>query len=41
MIMGRKRKYFTEEEKRVAANEKSMRYYWKNIDKIQKKNLKK
>ena len=39
--MGRKRKYITEEEIRSAICEKSMRYYWKNVKKIRKRNLKK
>ena len=37
--MGRKLKYKTDEEKRIAINEKSMRYYEKNKQLIQKKNL--
>ena len=38
--MGRKRKYNTEEEINNAIRKKSMRYYWKNVEKIKKKNLK-
>ena len=38
--MGRKRKYNTEEESRIANRDKSMRHYWKNREKIKKKNLK-
>ena len=38
--MGRKRKYNTEEEKLNANRKKSMRHYWKNSEKIKKKNLK-
>jgi hypothetical protein len=38
--MGRKKIYKTEEEKQQANKEKYMRYYWKNCDKIKKKNLK-
>ena len=37
--MGRKRKYITEEEKQQANKDKYMRYYWKNVEKIKKKNL--
>jgi hypothetical protein len=37
--MGRKRKYFTEEEKNQANRDKFMRYYFKNKEKIKKKNL--
>ena len=39
--MGRKKKYITEEEKLQANRDKFMRYYWKNVDKIRKQNLKK
>ena len=38
--MGRKRKYFTEEEKRMANNKKAMKYYLLNREHIKKKNLK-
>jgi hypothetical protein len=38
--MGRKRKYNTEEEKLQANHDKYMRYYWRNQEKIKKKNLK-
>lgn len=38
--MGRKCKYFNEEEKRIANNEKAMQYYLRNREKIKKKNLK-
>lgn len=38
--MGRHKKYNTEEEKHQADKEKYMRYYWKNVKKIRKKNLK-
>jgi hypothetical protein len=38
--MGRKKIYKTKEEKHQANKEKYMRYYWKNSDKIKKKNLK-
>ena len=38
--MGRHKKYKTKEEKRISINEKSMRYYWKNQEKIKEKNLK-
>jgi hypothetical protein len=38
--MGRKLKYKTEEEKRQSNRDKFMRYYWKNQEKIKKKNLK-
>ena len=37
--MGRKTKYFTDDEKQNANRKKSMRYYWKNSEKIKKKNL--
>jgi len=37
-MMGRKRKYQTDEEKRIAKNEKAMRYYEKNKDEIRRKN---
>jgi len=37
--MGRKRKYFTDDEKIQANRDKFMRYYWKNTKKIRKKNL--
>jgi hypothetical protein len=36
--MGRKQKYITEEEKDKALKERQMRYYWKNQEKINKKN---
>ena len=32
MVMGRKRKYFNEEEKRLANLEKALRYYHSNKD---------
>lgn len=38
--MGRKRKYFTDEEKRIARNKAFMRYYEKNRNEIKQKNLK-
>ena len=38
--MGRKQKYFTKEEKIQANRDKFMRHYWKNADKIKKRNLK-
>jgi hypothetical protein len=38
--MGRKCKYNTNEEKRQANRDKFMRHYWKNAEKIRKKNLK-
>ena len=38
--MGRHKKYFTDKEKQNANREKSMRHYWKNSEKIKKKNLK-
>ena len=38
--MGRKLKYKTIEEKRIANNEKAMRYYEKNKQLIQERNLK-
>jgi hypothetical protein len=38
--MGRKKLYKTNEELRISINEKSMRYYLKNKELIQKKNLK-
>jgi hypothetical protein len=38
--MGRKRKYFTEEEKRIAKNESYMRFYEKNKERIRKEKLK-
>lgn len=37
--MGRKLKYKTVEEKLKANQEKYMRYYWRNQEKIKKKNL--
>jgi hypothetical protein len=37
--MGRKRKYLTEEEKQIADREKSLRYYHKNKDKINKNKM--
>ena len=37
--MGRNLKYKTEEERRIAINEKSMRYYENNKELIRKKNL--
>lgn len=37
--MGRKRKYFTKEEIRLAQNEYVMQYYWRNVELIRKKNL--
>ena len=39
--MGRHKKYITDDEINNAIREKSMRYYWKNVKKIQKRNLKK
>lgn len=39
--MGRKLKYKTKEEKRKANNIDAMKYYWKNVDTIRKRNLKK
>jgi hypothetical protein len=38
--MGIKKLYKTNEEVRISINEKSMRYYLKNKELIQKKNLK-
>jgi hypothetical protein len=38
--MGRKRKYFTEEEKIQANRDNVMRFYEKNKEEIKKKNLK-
>ena len=38
--MGRKRKYNTIEEKQQANRDAFMRHYWKNVEKIKKKNLK-
>jgi hypothetical protein len=38
---GRKKKYQTDEERRIASCEKSKRYYEKNKEKIKKKNLEK
>jgi hypothetical protein len=38
--MGRNLKYKTKEEYRIASNEKAMRYYEKNKQLIQQKNLK-
>ena len=38
--MGRHKKYNTEEEKQQANKDKYMRYYWRNVEKIKKKNLK-
>ena len=38
--MGRHRKYTTEEEKCQANRDKVMRHYWRNSEKIKKKNLK-
>jgi Ca2+-binding EF-hand superfamily protein len=37
--MGRKQKYITDEEKIQANRDKFMRYYFKNKEKIKKKNL--
>lgn len=37
--MGRHRKYNTEEEQKIASQEKSMRYYWKNCKRVKQKNL--
>ena len=37
--MGRKKKYVTDEQIRLARNERRMRYYLKNKDKEQKKSL--
>jgi hypothetical protein len=41
MYMGRKQKYFTDEEKLKANRDKYMRYYWKNVKKIRKEKLRK
>lgn len=38
--MGRKRKYFTAEEKRQANRDKFMRFYEQNKEEIKRKNLK-
>lgn len=38
--MGRKKKYNTKEELCQANRDKFMRHYWKNVDKIRKRNLK-
>ncbi len=38
--MGRKKKYNTEEERCQANRDKVMKHYWKNVEKIKKKNLK-
>ena len=38
--MGRHKKYITEEEKINANRKKAMKHYWKNCEKIKKKNLK-
>ena len=38
--MGRKLKYKTEEEKKQANRDKFMKHYWKNTEKIRKRNLK-
>jgi hypothetical protein len=37
--MGRIKKYITEEDKKKAVNERAMRYYLRNKEKIQNKNL--
>jgi len=37
--MGRKKKYITSEEQKQAVNERAMRYYLRNKESIQKKNL--
>mgnify|MGYP007070556928 CR=1 FL=1 len=37
--MGRHKKYITEEEKKQANRDKFMKHYWKNQEKIKKKNL--
>lgn len=37
--MGRKRKYFTDDEQKQANRDKFMRHYWKNQEKIKKRNL--
>lgn len=39
--MGRKKKYLTDEERRIARNERAMRYYLRNKEKIKTRNLKK
>ena len=39
MRMGRKQKYFTEEEKKQANRDKYMRFYWRNVKKIRKEKL--
>jgi hypothetical protein len=37
--MGRYKKYITEEERRQADCEKSMRYYWRHKKQVKRKNL--
>ena len=37
--MGRKRKYFTKEEKLQANRDKYMRFYWRNVERIKKEKL--
>jgi hypothetical protein len=37
--MGRRKKYMTEEQQIEARKKRQMDYYWKNQDKINKKNL--
>lgn len=39
IIMGRKLKYKTPEEKINARKERQMKYYWKNVDKLKKEAL--
>lgn len=41
IVMGRKKKYITEEEKRIAKNETYMRFYERNKEKLKKEKLKK
>lgn len=37
--MGRKLKYTTKEEQRLAHNKKSLEYYYRNLDKCRKKRM--
>jgi hypothetical protein len=37
--MGRNKKYVTEDQKNDARKKRQMKYYWKNKDEINKKNL--
>lgn len=39
--MGRKKKYFTNDEKREANRKKSLKYYYKNKDKINNSRMEK